>query len=915
MIPHLPGGHFSSRISVILACLGALANAQFFPQGSKLLGTGAIGAASQGRSVALSADGNTAIIGGESDSNFTGAAWIFTRSNGAWTQQQKLTTTDGVSEFGLSVAISGDGNTALVGSNSQANLVWVFTRTNGAWSTPQKLSPTGSVHFPQIGYSVALSADGNTALIGAPGDADGVGAAWVFTRTNGLWTQQGNKLIGAGASGAANQGYAAALSADGNTAIVGGPADSFIGGTSIGAAWVFSRSNGAWDGGTKLSGNTTDGLRQGSAVAISGDGNTVLVAGPYGVGGAWVFVRSGATWTQQAGPLAGPSANKFSGDGTSVALNADGNVAIVGGPGDNDAWLFTRANGTWTQRQEVTTPQVASSLSQLGSSVAISADTTTLLLGAPGDSPQNVRNTGGSWAFYAPPDSIVATAGTPQSAFVASGFATRMQTLVTNTLGYPSPGVMVTFTAPSSGPSGTFQGGSNVATLLTNSAGLATAPAFTANRLPGGPYSVMASAAGLSMEASFAITNIPLAVNITLQTSPPNLLVSFDGGKFSSAPLTQQLVPGSTHIIATQSNQTSASGNQYSFMSWSDGQPLSHAITVPITDTIYTATFVNPPTISPGGIVNAASNAPLGTAGGIAQGSFMTIYGTNIGPATGVSATSLPLSSSLGGVSVAATPANGGSHLTAFPTYVSSGQINAILPSNTPVGLVNVTVTVDGVTSQPVPIQVVSSSFGIFTANFGSGPAAVIDANTSDPILSTTNAARPGDILELFGTGLGPVNAPDNDAPGGVISPPGITVQVLVGDQLIPALYAGRSPQFPGEDQINFQLPLAGLVPEGCSVSIVVIVNDVKSNSATLPIASGGGACSAAAPKTGMQHISVLRRPEVGNKSISFESAINYRSALSQSSYELPLGSLSPATARRAFSGPFASVSKNGQGN
>jgi hypothetical protein len=237
---------------VILTCLVSVANAQLTPQGSKLLGTGAIGASSQGRSVALSSDGNTAIIGADSDNNFTGAAWVFTRSNGAWIQQRKLTTSDVVTQFGLSVAMSGDGNTALIGSNSQVNAVWVYTRANGVWSPPQKLSPTGAVHFPQIGYSVALSSDGNTALIGAPGDADGVGAAWVFTRSNGLWTQQGNKLIGAGPTGLASQGFAVALSADGNTAIVGGPGDNFIGGTSIGAAWVFSRRNGAWDTGTKL---------------------------------------------------------------------------------------------------------------------------------------------------------------------------------------------------------------------------------------------------------------------------------------------------------------------------------------------------------------------------------------------------------------------------------------------------------------------------------------------------------------------------------------------------------------------------------------------------------------------------------------------------------------------------------------
>jgi hypothetical protein len=82
------------------------------------------------------------------------------------------------------------------------------------------------------GSSVALSGDGNTAIIGAGNDVE---AAWVFTRSNGVWTQQGNKLVGTGAVGNANQGAYVSVSADGNTALIGGPGDNF----SVGAAWVF----------------------------------------------------------------------------------------------------------------------------------------------------------------------------------------------------------------------------------------------------------------------------------------------------------------------------------------------------------------------------------------------------------------------------------------------------------------------------------------------------------------------------------------------------------------------------------------------------------------------------------------------------------------------------------------------------
>jgi hypothetical protein len=98
-----------------------------------------------------------------------------------------------------------------------------------------KLVGTGASGVSQQGASVALSADGNTAIVGGPGDNNGQGAAWVYTRSGGVWTQQGNKFVGTGASGAAQQGVSVSLSVDGNTAIVGGLDDN--GGA--GAAWVY----------------------------------------------------------------------------------------------------------------------------------------------------------------------------------------------------------------------------------------------------------------------------------------------------------------------------------------------------------------------------------------------------------------------------------------------------------------------------------------------------------------------------------------------------------------------------------------------------------------------------------------------------------------------------------------------------
>jgi hypothetical protein len=382
------------------------ARAQYVQQGPKLVGTGPVGGAEEGSAAALSADGNTAIVGGRFDNSNNGAVWFFTRSGGSWTQQgPKLVGSGAVgpASLGFQVAISADGNTSITSGytdNMGAGAAWIFIRDSGAWvQQGPKLFGTGAASAGFQGTGVALSADGNTAIVGSQNDGTS-GATWVFTRSNGVWSQQGLKLVGTGATGNAGQGTSVALSADGNTLLIGGSFDN----SSMGAAWVFTRSGSTWtQQGSKLVGTGgTAVAQQAAAVALSADGNTAILGGPADnsiAGAVWVFTRSGSTWSQQGSKLVGTGAVPPSNLGAKVALSSDGNSLIVGGYSDNTnvgaAWIFTRTGSAWSQRGAKLVGSGAVGPAFQGLAVAMSGDRRTALVGGVGD----VSNVGATWAF------------------------------------------------------------------------------------------------------------------------------------------------------------------------------------------------------------------------------------------------------------------------------------------------------------------------------------------------------------------------------------------------------------------------------------------------------------------------------------------------------------------------------------
>jgi hypothetical protein len=384
----------------------------FVQQGEKLVAAGVSELAEQGSSVAISANGDTALVGGLAYNSFDGAAWVYTRSGSTWTQQAMLVSKEasGNVQQGYSVALSANGDTALVGGKTYAGgagAAWVFTRTGSTWAERAKLVGAETSGNAEQGDSVALSANGETALIGGYKDDGGVGAAWIFTGSGSSWAQQGKKLVGAPGSGIEEQGTSVALSADGKTALLGAPFTE----KQQGAVWVFTLSGSVWKEQAKLPGGTGagEGTAQGQSVALSADGNTAVVGGPgedEATGAAWVFTRSGESWSQQGGALLGEDATlKEAQVGHSVSLSEDGNTALLGGYHDDlsvgAAWAFVRSGSTWAEQEQLVGTGSKGGFPTEGSSVALSGDGATALVGGAGDNGE----VGAAWVFARTPES------------------------------------------------------------------------------------------------------------------------------------------------------------------------------------------------------------------------------------------------------------------------------------------------------------------------------------------------------------------------------------------------------------------------------------------------------------------------------------------------------------------------------
>ena len=435
-----------------------------------------------GVSVALSADGNTLAVGADGEANSatgingdqadnsfrnSGAVYVFSRNGSLWEQQAyiKASNPDPFDTFGESVSLSADGNTLAVGASGEsssatginngdqtdnsltsAGAVFVFSRNGSLWEQQAFIKASNTDETDFFGFSISLSADGNTLAVGAFLEASsatgingvqtnnsvfGAGAVFIFVRNGSLWEQQA--YIKASNTEADDFfGGSVSLSADGNTLAVGadGEASSATGingvqtdnsVSSAGAVYVFARNGPLWEQQAYIkASNTEEDDKFGNRLSLSADGNTLAVgaggedSSATGINGdqaansvsnsgaAYVFSRNGSLWEQQAYIKASNTeADDFFGG--SVSLSADGNTLAVGANEEDSSatgingdqtdnslispgavFVFARNGSLWEQQAFIKASNT-NQADRFGESVSLSADGNILAVGATGE--------------------------------------------------------------------------------------------------------------------------------------------------------------------------------------------------------------------------------------------------------------------------------------------------------------------------------------------------------------------------------------------------------------------------------------------------------------------------------------------------------------------------------------------------
>ena len=368
-------------------------------------------ASSDGFGVAAAISGDTTVWGAkrqDTEGTDAGAVYVFTRSGTTWSQQQKLTASDGEAQDWFGGAVEIDGDTLAVGARLERSYtyqgaVYIFTRSGTTWSQQQKIQSSDIANDDSFGSGEGgcVAIDGDTLIVGAQYEdatASNAGSVYVFTRSGTTWSQQ-QKFQASDIQAGDLFGFSVDI--DGDTAIIGSKQED-AGGDGAGAAYIFTRSGTTWSQQAKLvASDAQAGDLYGQSVSV--DGNYAVVGayqedtGGLGAGAAYIYIRSGTTWTQQQKIQ---SSDIAAGDWFGYDAYIAGDVVVVGAPfestgggGAGAVYIFTRDGTTWSQQKKIVASDAAAN--DLFGWAGVGIDSDTVIVGANGEN----SNRGAGYIF------------------------------------------------------------------------------------------------------------------------------------------------------------------------------------------------------------------------------------------------------------------------------------------------------------------------------------------------------------------------------------------------------------------------------------------------------------------------------------------------------------------------------------
>lgn len=355
--------------------------------------TASDGAASDSFGISVSLAEDTVLVGAHfADIGVNpnqGAGYVFTRTGTTWTQQAKLTASDGLAndQFANSVAISGD--TAVLGAfayNTGRNgSAYVLERTGMTWAQQAKLTAPDGAASDEFGYNVSVY--GDTAIVSARHDDVGAhanqGSAWLFSRVGTTWIGPDSKISPSDGSSNDQAGHVVAIS--GNTMVISSYLDDVGANVDQGSARVYRSKGTGWEYEATLTASDGAAGDRFGYHSIAIDGDTIVIGAVYDTvgasptqGSAYVFARSGSSWIQQAKLIAadGEAGDRFaesvSISGNTIAIGAQSDT--VGGVFQGSAYVFTRSGTIWTQQAKLVASD-GTFLDYFGNSIAVYGDT------------------------------------------------------------------------------------------------------------------------------------------------------------------------------------------------------------------------------------------------------------------------------------------------------------------------------------------------------------------------------------------------------------------------------------------------------------------------------------------------------------------------------------------------------------